>query len=226
VILNGQSHHTGYDGEAIIAGLSNGTYPYQVKKHGYYDATGDVLINNGHDSIQVMLWALKYQTVEFFVKDNAAHPIPNATLILDNDTLTTDINGHAMRQLVSGYSYAYVLNASGFLSASGNITIGQQDTIIYITLLNDTTGIYEIDGAQTVTLYPNPVEDLLHIRFVQDHGNLKQIEVISLSGQILQSEKTSAPFFTIDLTSMNRGLYFIRIMNEHGRTMTSKVVRR
>jgi len=173
-----------------------------------------------------LLEKLTYQTVEFYVHDNGSQPIHNATLVLNNDTLTTDANGYLTTQWVSGSTNTYVLTASGFLPLSGSITIANHDTIIYFTLLNDTTGIYEIDDALTITLYPNPVEDLLHIRFEQDHGNLKQIELISLSGQIMQSEKTSAPFVTIDVTSMKRGLYFIRIMDDYGRIRTYKVVRR
>lgn len=223
VILNGNSHYTGYDGQAIIAGLSNGTYPYQVKKQGYFDATGNVLINNGHDIKNVLMSELTWQNVGFYVKDNANNPIHNATLVCDHDTLTTDPNGFASMQLVTGATYPYILSAPGLISDTGSITIGNNDTTIYFIL--HYTDINEIDDAMTITLYPNPVADHLQIRFENDRSLFKMIEVISLSGQIIESHKTSGQSFSIDMTGLHQGLYFIRIYDDCNLMKNFKILR-
>jgi hypothetical protein len=226
VILNGNSHFTGYDGQAIIAGLPNGTFPYQVKKPGYFDATGNVLINNGHDIKHVLLSPLTYQKVEFYVKDNANNPIHNANLLIYNhNTFTTDATGYAMTQLVTGYTYPYDLSAPGFISVSGFLNIGNHDTIIYLSLLNDTTDIHEIDDDMSINLYPNPVIDILHIRFESDQNSVKLIEVISLSGQIIKRIITSEQAIRLDMTDLNKGLYFIRISDGHRMKTTEPIIR-
>ena len=225
VILNGNSHYTGYDGQVIIAGLNNGNYPYQVKKQGYFDATGNVQINNGHDIINVLMSELTYQNVEFYVKDNSNNPINNATLVYDNNTLTTDSNGYVITQLVTGSTYSYILSAPGFIPDSGNITIGNNDTIIYFTLLVDDTDINEIYDDMSIKLYPNPVEDILQISFENYIRKFKMIEVISLSGQIIKSYKTSEQSFSIDMTGINKGLYFIRIYDDNNIKKTFKIIR-
>ena len=225
VILNSNSYYTGYDGIAIIAGLSNGTYPYQVKKQGYFDATGNVYINNGHDIINVLMLELTWQNVEFYVKDNLNNPINNATLVCDNNTLTTDSNGYVSTELVTGWTYPYVLSAPGFITDSGNIAIGNNDTIIYLTLLVDTNDINEIEGEMSIKLYPNPVKDILQISFGNYSSKFKTIEVISLSGQVIKSNKTSRQSFSMDMTGINKGLYFIRIYGDNSIKKTFKIIR-
>ena len=225
VILNGNSHYTGYDGEVIIAGLNNGTHPYQVKKLGYFDAIGNVQINNGYDSINVLMSELTYQNVEFYVKDNSNNPINNALLVYDNNTLTTDSNGYVITQSVTGWTYSYNLSATGFLPDSGNITIGNNDTIINLTLYVDTTGINEIYDDISIKLYPNPVEDILQISFENYKSKFKMIEVISLTGQVIKSYKTCEQSFSIDMTGINKGLYFIRIYDDNNIKKIFKIIR-
>lgn len=224
VIVNGNSYYTGYDGHAIVAGLGNGTYPFEVKMQGYFDATGNVLINNGHDIINVLMTQLTFQSVEFFVKDNANNPISNATLVIDNDTLTTDANGYTATQLVTGYSCPYDLSAPGFLPVSGTITIGNNDTTIYLTLLLDTTDINEIYAETSIRLYPNPVNDILQISFGDNATGHRRIELISLSGQVIKSYKTSGQSFSIDMAGINKGLCFVRIYDDNDHMKTFKII--
>ncbi|MFO7573872.1 MAG: leucine-rich repeat domain-containing protein [Bacteroidales bacterium] len=227
VILNGNSHYTGYDGEVIIAGLSNGNFPYQVKKQGYFDATGNVILNNDHQIINVLMSELTYQNVEFYVFyfiSNLSYPINNATVFVDNTTLTTDPNGYTVKQLVTGYTYHYVSYAQYFIPVQGNITIGNNDTTIYITLISS-LDINETYAETSIKLYPNPVEDILQISFENYPGEEKLIEVISLSGQIIKSYKTSEQTISIDMTGINKGLYFIRIYDDNNIKKTFKVIR-
>lgn len=226
VIVNASSYYTGYDGQAIIAGLANGTYPYQVKKQGYFDATGNVLINNGYDTIHVLMSLLTYQNVGFYVKDIFTHPVNQATIVIDNSTLTTDTNGYAVTQLVTGWTYPYVLSAPGFLPDSGNITIGNNDTTLYFSLHVDTTAIHEVVEDISIKLYPNPVGDVLTITFENDPGKLKTIEIISSSGQVMKSHETGGMSVSIDMTGMNKGLYLIRIYDDNNLMKTGKIIRR
>jgi hypothetical protein len=226
VVVGGLSYFTGYDGEVIVAGLADGTYPYLVKKAGFFDASGMVIILNGHDIINVTMSPLTYQTVEFVVNDNQGNPVNGATLGINNTTLTTDLYGHVVTQLVTGYTYAYVLGATGYLSDSGTVTIGTNDTVITLILPVDTTGIQGLQSKMQVALYPNPVQDLLHIRF----GNLSEgnrtIEVVSIQGLIIQHHETSDQTLSIDMSQLPRGVYVVRIGDVQRRMESFRVVRK
>jgi hypothetical protein len=211
VVLNGSSYYTGYDGQAIVAGLANGTYPYQVKMQGYYDSTGSVLISNGYDIKNVMLAKLTWQHVGFYVKDPANNPIHPAMVVIDNTSLPTDANGYAELLLVSGYTYPYHANAPGYFADSGNVVIGSSDTTIYLTLFADTTAVPEYPPDLTLNLYPNPVTDVLQINFTGGAGALKTIEVTGLSGQVLKRFSTSDQAISIDMTDLHPGIYFLMI---------------
>ena len=169
---------------------------------------------------------LTYQNVEFYVKDNSSNPISNATLVYDNNTLTTDSNGYVITQSVTGGTYSYILSATGFLPDSGNITIGNNDTIINLILYVDTSGVNEIYNDISIKLYPNPVEDILQISFENYTSKSKLIEVISLTGQLIKSYKTSEQSFSIDMSCMNKGFYFISISDDNNIKKTFKIIRR
>jgi hypothetical protein len=220
------SYFTGYDGMAIIAGLQNGTHPYQVSKQGYYQKTGVAVINNNHNIIHVLLSEFTCQNVDIYVKDPANNPIENARLFLylTSDTLITDANGHVSTQLVSDTINAYDLSAPGYISVSGVFNIYHNDTTINITLKPDTTNIPVIAVEPTTKLHPNPATDILQISFGDRAHMAKTIEVISLSGQLIERFNTSEQTFSIDMTPLNKGLYFIRISDDNTKPEIFKII--
>ncbi len=227
IVLDGNSYFTGYNGQTIVAGLPNGTHPYLVKKPGYFDVTGTVEINNDHDIVNVQMSVLTYQQVTFQVIDNLNDPIQNAQLVYDSDTLTTDVNGYANAQLVTGHTYHYTLSAPGFLPDSGSFTIGYNDTTIVLVLPVDTTGILnQVHGNPAILLYPNPVGERLQVHFDQVLSTPGTIEIISLSGQVLSRHQTTDHLTEIDMTRLSKGIYFVRVFDEQRVLGTFRVIRR
>ena len=70
----------------------------------------------------------------------------------------------------------------------------------------------ELDVANVFTLeqyYPNPVNDILTVETSQPGQHF--IEITSLNGQLLYSDKIEGPTHQIDLSSFEKGLYFITV---------------
>jgi len=67
----------------------------------------------------------------------------------------------------------------------------------------------EEDLQDQVSLYPNPVRNMLHLEGV---GNYNKIEIFSISGQLLSSEVLgSAESYQTDISQLEAGLYLLKL---------------
>lgn len=71
-------------------------------------------------------------------------------------------------------------------------------------------------------VFPNPVSDLLTIEFSTQGSH--QLDIISLSGQHIFSEKTEGSIWSFDLSSYPDGVYFITIRSKDG-ARTKKIIK-
>jgi len=65
----------------------------------------------------------------------------------------------------------------------------------------------------TISVYPNPVKDLLKI---QSKNTIKSIELFDVQGRILQTSPESKKETTLDLSKQSKGIYFLKITTEKG----------
>ena len=72
-----------------------------------------------------------------------------------------------------------------------------------------------------VTLYPNPASDQLTI----EAEGLRQVEVYDLTGKKVLSASTTQDKLPIDMTSLNTGIYLVRMITEQG-VSTKKVLKK
>jgi hypothetical protein len=70
------------------------------------------------------------------------------------------------------------------------------------------TGINNIDAGQ-ISIYPNPAGDLINVQ--SSMTGSYTMEIISTDGQVIQSRKLTGNSHQINLSSLERGLYFITI---------------
>jgi hypothetical protein len=89
-----------------------------------------------------------------------------------------------------------------------NTTLNTYVSNIYVT--NPDNNI----GNQIASIYPNPVDDVLNIDIKTDGE--KNISIINVLGQTLISEATNEQQLTIDLSGLDKGLYFINISSNQG----------
>lgn len=72
-----------------------------------------------------------------------------------------------------------------------------------------------------VKVYPNPVTDILNIELFGEKARTFKIELVTISGTIVKSEKMvfSGQFWDIQQISVDnisKGLYFVRIISDDG----------
>ncbi|CAG5067781.1 hypothetical protein DYBT9623_00508 [Dyadobacter sp. CECT 9623] len=73
-----------------------------------------------------------------------------------------------------------------------------------------------------LTLYPNPVSDVLHFKDVE-FQKMQQVAIHNVAGkQVYQSENVSSG--KIDVTKFNNGIYLVTVLMKNGHSKTEKVV--
>ena len=113
---------TDASGIAVKELLDATSYNYTATKAEYFDATGSFTISGSDHSENVTINAMPKYTATFVVKDNNAVAVENATVIVNNDTLSTNTSGEVTIDLIDG-SYTYTAQKLGYVSNSGTITV-------------------------------------------------------------------------------------------------------
>jgi type IX secretion system substrate protein len=83
--------------------------------------------------------------------------------------------------------------------------------------LGVTVGINENGETEYVAAYPNPASTVLHI---QSNGNITNISLINTIGQVVYNNSAASD---IDVSNLERGVYFIQVDTENG-TTTQKIL--
>lgn len=83
------------------------------------------------------------------------------------------------------------------------------------------TGITETKGNDEIKIYPNPADKKITVETNSDFNSILQIQIISVSGQILSNKNCREPGIkSIDVSDLTSGLYFVRIItNEKTETI-------
>jgi len=85
----------------------------------------------------------------------------------------------------------------------------------------------ENNGLQVIGIYPNPASDLLHVHFATVVDEEHTIELMTMSGQIVQTTKTSVNSFNstldvLDISDLPQGMYFLKIETSSGLSTVRK----
>lgn len=76
--------------------------------------------------------------------------------------------------------------------------------------------IYDIE------LYPNPLENIINIGLA-DYMNCQLVEIYAIDGRLLHSQ--SSNFETVDMSSLESGIYIIKVRLADGREYAERVVK-
>ena len=73
---------------------------------------------------------------------------------------------------------------------------------------------------ESIKLYPNPAQDMLNVT-VKVAADL---QVINIAGQVVLSTSVDAQNTTIDISNLNRGMYFVKITDKNGNAASQKLI--
>lgn len=142
---------------------------------------------------------------------------------IDNSTSTT---GVTITSNATGVTYQWIdcgnnsAPIAGETSASYTATTnGDYAVVVTDGNCSDTSACVSIttvgmednwDITNAVSVYPNPVMDLLTIN--TDHLSISSVSVVSLSGQMLKS--TTSVTKTVDVSDLASGIYFLQVQTD------------
>ncbi len=103
-------------------------------------------------------------------------------------------------------------------SAGGNITVtadnicGSSTPSVLAVTMCTITGVDEVDNS-TISIYPNPAQNTISINGVYNNDKItnKVINIVDVLGQKVISTTVNKATFTIDVSSLSKGLYFVQM---------------
>jgi hypothetical protein len=170
---------------------------------------------------------------------NAYHTIVNATgcdsvvrlfLTIIPIDVTTSSNWSSISANAVGMSYQWMdCSDNSLISGATNITytatvngsyaviisnsIGCVDTSDCVNLTN--VGINEGDINTVVSLYPNPTSNIVNLT-MNDNAGKVQVNVLDISGKSYIEMYSDKKIIELDLSDLESGVYFIRVISETG----------
>lgn len=145
-----------------------------------------------------------------------------------NDFQRLESNGKIDNTFDSGEAFNANINAikfqkDGSLLVTGNFTKykstwsnGSVRLLAYKGTLNTPDFSYGTNNDNFI-LHPNPVKDVLNITS-NENESITSIQVYNFLGQSLLDLKNKKTFSTIDVSSLDNGVYFVRINSTKGTT--------
>jgi len=148
-------------------------------------------------------------------------------LVADSATIYAQLQTALVVNEKSGAKSSFPLtNLSKLTFNSGNVIINKKDGNINGFVMSNvryfdfsgTTSLSQINSmTNNMVLYPNPVRDMLQVRYESGSDENVQIRVFDIQGKtiILENMKTQtgANYINIPFDSFQRGLYFCQLQN-------------
>ena len=179
---------------------------------------GHYLISPGEDNVITWIITDNQDTIiiqetlndEAFFAFN--HNIPtsetmNVSAVLRNETagvacMIEDVLYWEETEVIPGifiYSWAFLYGNVG--------TLGANDLI-----------------APTVSLYPNPSNDLINISF--DKDQLQKIELYDTTGKLLFKKDLNTNTYALNITNYPSGVYFVRVFNQNNVFVNKQIIKK
>jgi hypothetical protein len=137
----------------------------------------------------------------------------------------------------NGTKTTYVLDDIQKMSfADGNLTVDKKDNsstvyalsdLQYIDFTKPVVNINEMENAgnNSLNIYPNPANNLLHIEVKDGMGSTGTISIINLQGKVIETvQNDSNGLVSIDISHLSKGIYICRHTNSKG-TKTIKFIK-
>jgi WD40 repeat protein len=112
------------------------------------------------------------------------------------------------------------LGNSVALSSVGDIlAIGSHNSLVRVFDLSALLSVDLFANNIELLTYPNPVEDIL---FIKGHQSLYDIKIYDILGKEVFNDIVDE---SVDLTSLNKGLFFVKISDSNGGNLLKKIIK-
>jgi hypothetical protein len=150
-----------------------------------------------------------------------------------NQTLGSCQNGYNGNLEALYFQFYFMTSTGGFENQPYTYQIfnnpNDTKTLIITNILGEEAvyGNYQLSVSsyekQIVSFYPNPTRNILHIKQGASQNDL-EISIIDVNGKIvLNTSNTSLN--QIDISSLDKGLYFAKVKTSNGKTQIEKIIK-
>ncbi|MFA9388242.1 MAG: phospholipase D-like domain-containing protein [Prolixibacteraceae bacterium] len=168
--------------------------------------------------------------------NDEATVVKNGTVtinVLDNDQIQSSVDLSIEKEAVNGRSYIPFTNPNVIAYQAQNDFTGldsiqyrisyQTDVslsavaTIYVTV--GSNGITSLNKKTNITIYPNPVENMLQVKA---DFNISGLTVYSLNGALIQKSTSS----TVNVSGLQKGNYLLEIKDDSGNLYFDQFIRK
>lgn len=206
----------------------------------------EITTTGGYTPYEYSIDGTNFDTVNSF----ASLPAGNYTVTTRNDfgcevsndititepdilSLSASFNGESVDMNVQGGTSPYEYSSDGtnyqseanFRVANGTYTFSVRDANGCSTATTEQiliTGVDLKEGVYNVDLYPNPAYTSINFSV---NENFKKAEIISISGELVFSFALAKEETAIDITSLERGIYFLFLTKVDGGVVYSRFIK-
>jgi hypothetical protein len=77
------------------------------------------------------------------------------------------------------------------------------------------TGIHSVQGGGSfnIEVYPNPAEDVMHLNISGRNGASGRVQIVDMSGKVVQTINTASDKVDLDLKSIASGVYLLKYVD-------------
>lgn len=108
----------------------------------------------------------------------------------------------------------YVFKAFVKMAESGDMIMGEE-----VNFITEYDGLSENGEPLHIWIYPNPAKNTLTVK----GENMNQIIIYNAVGQVIKSINCDRQNINVDVNAFQKGIYFIRIINNNSEMMTKKI---
>ncbi len=147
-------------------------------------------------------------SITFNVTDGT-NIIVDATIIIDSSHYQTNTDGQAIVENLKSGTYTYIVSATNYTSDTASVTITNQDTILNIILIDESSFVEDIFKNQ-IKVYPIPADDFL---FVKGINETTEVEFFDLSGKKVLHKQINQDINKLDVSKIKEGVYLMKVNN-------------
>lgn len=156
--------------------------------------------------------SLSYSLVNCSV---SSYYLPNGVTLSQTGVLSFS------KDSIGNYAFSYKIE-EWRKDSGGNYNYTGTSFFDFVMDINSSIGINEVNNANKMHIYPNPVLNTLHIESEQYFGAGSAIEITNALGQTV----LKLPYNNeIDVSNISNGCYFLKIIRSNNETFHSKFIK-
>lgn len=93
-----------------------------------------------------------------------------------------------------------------------------------VVIVNLCTGVNETENVYSISVFPNPANDIINVKIENKTNGMNVIELYSVLGERLLMEETKEQVFSINVKPLSSGVYFLRYKSGDTNTIKKIIV--